>query len=148
MGNYTAKWDAEFVRFSDSVDVETRTIGVVVAVDNPMSLIRPGLRPPLTKGMFVKVLIAGHVQADRIVLPRTTIHEGKVYLVDADQRLRIQPVSVLFNQGPLSIIGEGLEAGQSVVVSDLVPAVSGMLLQTSNDVQLQADIEAAAKGTK
>jgi len=147
MGNYTATWDADFLRFSDSVDIQTRTIGVVVAVDNPMSLIRPGLRPPLTKGMFVKVLIAGHTQADRIVLPRTAIHEGKVYLVDAQQRLQIQPVSVLFNQGSLSIIGEGLEAGQSVVVSDLVPAVSGMLLQTSKDVQLQADIEAAAKGS-
>ena len=146
MGNYTATWDAEFVRFSDSIDVETRTIGVVVAVNNPMSLIRPGLRPPLTKGMFVKVLIAGHTQADRIVLPRTAIHEGKVYLVDSQQRLQIKPVNVLFNQGPLSIIGEGLEVGQNVVVSDLVPAVSGMLLQTSKDVQLQADIEAAAKG--
>jgi len=147
MGNYTATWDADFLRFSDSVDIQTRTIGVVVAVDNPMSLIRPGLRPPLTKGMFVKVLIAGHTQADRIALPRTAIHEGKVYLVDAQQRLQIQPVSVLFNQGSLSIIGEGLEAGQSVVVSDLVPAVSGMLLQTSKDTRLQAEIEAAAKGS-
>ncbi len=148
MGNYTANWNAKFVRFSDTVDVETRTIGIVVAVDNPMSLIRPGLRPPLTKGMFVKVLITGHTQADRIVLPRTAIHEGKVYLVDAQQRLLIKPVNVLFNQGSLSIIGEGLEAGQNVVVSDLVPAVSGMLLQTSMDVQLQADIEATAKGTR
>jgi hypothetical protein len=58
------------------------------------------------------------------------------------------PVNVLFNQGWLSVIEEGLEAGQRVVVSDMVPAVTGMLLQTSEDVPLQAAIEAAAKGTK
>ena len=150
MGSYTATWDAQFVRFSDSVDLETRTIGVVVAVDHPMRLVRPGLRPPLTRGMFVKVLIAGHVQPDRIVLPRTAIHEGKAYLVDAQQRLQIKPVQVLFNQGWLSVLAEGqgggLQAGQQIVVSDMVPAVSGMLLHTSEDTQLQAAIEAAAKG--
>ena len=146
MGSYTATWDAEFVRFSDGIDLETRTIGVVVAVDHPMRLVRPGLRPPLTRGMFVKVLIAGHVQPERMVLPRTAIHAGNVYVVDAQQRLQIKPVQVLFNQGWLSIIEEGLQAGQQIVVSDLVPAVTGMLLHTSEDTQLQAAIEAAAKG--
>lgn len=147
MGNHDAQWEAEFVRFSDSIDSETRTIGVVVAVEDPLSLVRPGLRPPLSKGMFVQVSIAGHTQADRIVLPRSAIHDSKVYLVDAEQRLRTQPVKVLFSQGSLSVIEEGVEAGQTVVVSDLVPAVDGMLLQTSTDDQMQAEIEANAKGT-
>ncbi len=148
MGNHTAQWDARFVRFSDSIDSETRTIGVVVAVNDIRSMIRPGLRPPLTKGMFVQVSITGHTQADRIVLPRSAIHAGKVYLVDAEQRLRTQQVKILFNQDSFSVIEEGVEAGQSIVVSDLVPAVEGMLLQTSKDDQLQAELEAAARGTK
>jgi len=148
MGNHTAQWDARFVRFSDSIDSETRTIGVVVAVDDILSMIRPGTRPPLTKGMFVQVSITGHAQADRIVLPRSAIHAGKVYLVDSEQRLRTQQVKILFNQDSFSVIEEGVEAGQTIVVSDLVPAVEGMLLHTSKDDQLLAELEAAARGTK
>lgn len=148
LGNHTAQWDARFVRFSDSIDSETRTIGVVVAVDDILSLVRPGLRPPLTKGMFVQVSITGHSQADRIVLPRSAIHDSKVYLVDSKQRLRIQQVKILFSQDSFSVIEDGVEAGQTIVVSDLVPAVEGMLLQASRDDKLQTELEAAARGTK
>ena len=44
-----AEWEAEFVRISDSVDPQTRTMGIVVAVDRPMQKIIPGVRPPLSK---------------------------------------------------------------------------------------------------
>ena len=47
-----ATWEASFVRFTDGVDNETRTMGVVVAVDHPLDLVIPGIRPPLSKGMF------------------------------------------------------------------------------------------------
>jgi RND family efflux transporter MFP subunit len=50
LGNHVAEWQAEFVRFSDTVDPETRTMGVVVAVDNPFEKVIPGYKPPLSKG--------------------------------------------------------------------------------------------------
>ncbi|MCU7886611.1 MAG: biotin/lipoyl-binding protein, partial [Candidatus Thiodiazotropha sp. (ex Lucinoma annulata)] len=49
MGTTIAEWEAEFVRFSDNVDPETRTMGVVVAVDKPFDKVKPGIRPPLSK---------------------------------------------------------------------------------------------------
>ncbi len=137
LGNYTATWDAEFVRFSDNVDAATRTIGVVVAVDKPLEKIKPGYRPPLSKGMFVQVTLSGRSQPGRLVIPRTAIHAGKVRLVDADQRLKIQPVERLYSQAGISVIKSGLAAGQQVVVSELVPAVAGMRLLPQPDTQLQ-----------
>ncbi len=146
MGGHVAEWQAEFVRFSDNVDAETRTMGVVVAVDDPLGKIEPGYRPPLSKGMFVQVIVRGHTQPQRIVLPREAIRAGRVYTVDAEQRLRSRQVEVLYSQGRLSVIGSGVQPGEQIVVSDLVPAVDGMLLQPEVDAELQQALRAAAGG--
>lgn len=145
LGNQVAEWEAEFVRFSDQVDPQTRTIGVVIAVDRPLHKAIPGRRPPLSKGMFVDVIIRGHTQADRLVVPRSAIRGGKAYVVGEDRRLQVRPVEVLFNQGPVSIVAEGVKPGEQVVVSDLVPAVAGMLLSTLRDDDLQAQLQAVAR---
>lgn len=130
MGNGEfATWDARFVRFSDRVDSQTRTLGVVVAVDNPLKKIIPGIRPPLSKGMFVEVEIAGHTQNDSIVIPRFALREGRVYVMNSENRLEIREVTRLYDQQAFSIIKSGLIAGDNLVLSDLVPAVEGMLLK-------------------
>ena len=130
MGNdQTARWDAAFVRFTDSVDSQTRTMGIVVAVENPMQKIIPGKRPPLSKGMFVEVAIAGRMQTDKIVIPRSSLHNGSAYVVDAQNRLDIRQVHKLYDQQDKSIIGEGLNDGEHLVLTDLIPAVQGMLLK-------------------
>ncbi|MBW9259448.1 MAG: efflux RND transporter periplasmic adaptor subunit, partial [Candidatus Thiodiazotropha sp. (ex. Lucinisca nassula)] len=127
-------------------DPDTRTMGVVVAVDRPFEKVIPGQRPPLSKGMFVQVLLKGKTQADRIILPRSTIKNGVVYLADENNRLQRQPVEILYNQGDISVIGNGIQPGQRVVISDLVPAVSGMLLQTVPDQQMEALLQERARG--
>ena len=137
----TASWDATFIRFTDGVDIQTRTIGVVVAVENPMQKIIPGERPPLTKDMFVEVSIAGHTQTDKIVIPRSSLRNGKAYVLDAQDRLEIREVQKLYDQQDKSIIGEGLNDGEQLVLTDLIPAVQGMLLQPilAKPISLPAD---------
>ncbi len=147
LGNHVAEWQAEFVRFSDHVDAETRTMGVVVAVDRPFDKIKPGYRPPLSKGMFVQVVLRGKSQAPRLVVPRATVRGGAVYVVDQDSRLRRRQVQVLFSQGDYSVIGKGLDRGERVLVSDLVPAVEGMLLEARLDEALSHELAAMGRGT-
>lgn len=144
MDNHVAEWDAHFLRFSDSVDSETRTMGVVIAVDKPFDKIIPGMRPPLSKGMFVQVMLRGPKQSGRILVPRSAIRNGRVNLVDGQNRLQVQDVEVLFQQGLFSVIKTGLNAGDRVLVSDLVPAVSGMLLNPQEDEQITAGLRAMA----
>lgn len=148
MGGSVAEWDAEFVRFSDQVDSATRSIGVVIAVDKPLEKTIPGQRPPLSKGMFVEVLIRGYPQADRLVVPRSAIRNGSIYVMDEGQRLQVRPVSVLFSVDGISVIERGLQAGETVVVSDLVPAVAGMLLAPKQDDAMQQSLLAAARGAQ
>lgn len=141
LGNHVAQWEAEFVRFADTVDAETRTMGVVVAVDRPFDKIKPGYRPPLSKGMFVKVILRGNYRSQRLVVPRAAVRAGVVYVADENNRLRRRPVQVLFSQGDVSVIDSGLADGERVVVSDLVPAVEGMLLQVQLDQALNQSLK-------
>ncbi len=146
LGNYQAEWEARFVRFDDAVDAQTRTMGVVVAVDGPYDKVIPGYRPPLSKGMFVQVVLRGKSHRARILVPRSAVRDGTVLVVDQDHRLRRRPVTVLFSQGQISVIEQGLTPGEQVLVSDLVPAVEGMLLQPTVDKKLVAVLTAAAEG--
>ncbi|MCP4076821.1 MAG: efflux RND transporter periplasmic adaptor subunit [Gammaproteobacteria bacterium] len=124
-----ANWKAKFLRFNDNVDSQTRTMGVVVEVDNPLQKIIPGKRPPLSKGMFVEVEIAGYPQSDSIVVPRSSIRNASAYTVDAENRLEVRAIQKRYDQGNQSIIKNGLKDGDLLVLTDLIPAVKGMLLK-------------------
>lgn len=145
LGDHVAEWDAEFVRVDDQVDPQTRTMGVVVAVDRPFDKVIPRMRPPLWKGMFVQVILRGHSFGSRVVLPRSAVRNEAVYLMDDDERLRRQPVEVLFDQDQWTVIARGVHPGDWVVLSDLIPAVPGMLLDARLDAELGAELTRLAQ---
>jgi len=140
-GDFAASWDARFDRISDMVDPQTRTLGLVVAVDEPYRSAVPGQRPPLTKNMYVEVEIRGAPQSGRIAVPRVALHRGPdgrdvVYLAGSEDRLEFRPVTLGPMQSDFVIVEDGLEGGERVVVSDLIPAIEGMLLAPRLDKAL------------
>jgi membrane fusion protein, multidrug efflux system len=66
-------------RISDTLDLKTRTVGIIVEVDRPYGDVRPGERPPLVKGLFVEVELRGRPAAGRLVIPRLALHAERVY---------------------------------------------------------------------
>ena len=84
---------------------------------------------------------------ERIVVPRSSIRAGTVFVVDKDSRLRRRAVQTLFSQGNISVIEEGLERGERIVVSDLVPAVDGMLLEVEVDEALSKALQTTEAGS-
>ncbi len=143
LGTDTASWPARFERISDAVDAATRTVGLVVTVDDVLGATVPGRRPPLTKGMFVRVVIRGRPLADRVVVPRHAVRDGAVWLADGDDRLARQPVTVAFEQAGASVIAEGLVGGERVVLTDVVPPVAGMSLAVHADADAAAALRRA-----
>ncbi len=124
-----AEWKARFVRVSELIDLKTRTVGIVVEVEKPYEGVRPGVRPPLLRGMFVEVEIRGPEIEGCVIVPREALHDGNVvYVVNSETRLEIREVEVAFVQFEEACIAKGLEDGESVVLSDLTPVVPGMLL--------------------
>ncbi len=150
-GDFAASWEARFDRISDMVDPQTRTLGLVVAVDEPYRSAIPGQRPPLTKNMYVEVEIRGARQAGRIAVPRVALHRGPdgrnvVYLADPEDRLAFRPVTLGPLQSDFVIVEKGLEGGERVVVSDLIPAIEGMLLAPRQDEALAEALAAQSSG--
>ena len=140
-----AIWEARVLRVSESIDATRQTLGVVVGVDNPYEKIVAGQRPPLLKGMYTAVNLMAP-QRLAMVIPRKALHEGRVYLADADDRLEIRVVDILFSQGDLVVVKAGLEVNERVVITDLTPVIGGMPLQAIEATQYETELEQHALG--
>ncbi|MDH3228590.1 MAG: efflux RND transporter periplasmic adaptor subunit [Alphaproteobacteria bacterium] len=145
-GELQVSWPARFVRIRESVDPSTRTAGVVVAVDEPYKFVEVGRRPPLAKNMFVEVELQGRPVPGRLVVPRAALHDGMVYVVGDGSRLERRPVQVGAHQSGFVIVDSGLAAGEIIVVTDLTPAIDGMLVDPVEDTALRDRLIAAATG--
>ncbi len=124
-GATAPSWDAQLLRIGEAIDPSRDTIGFTVQVENPYDGVILGKRPPLLRGLYVAVDFKAPLQ-NRLVIPRKSLHEGRVYLVNAEDKLEIRPVSVAFVQGDLVVIESGLVAGDRIITSDLVPVISGV----------------------
>ncbi len=139
-------WDGEVVRIGDAIDAKTRSVNVVVRVDEPYKNVGLGGQPPLTKGTFVKVLLVSDPVENRVVVPRSALSAGKLLVADGENRLRIRDVDIAFVQGNLAVIAKGAKPGERIVVSDLIYANDGMLLKTLEDTDLAEQMRAEAVG--
>ncbi|WP_404366206.1 efflux RND transporter periplasmic adaptor subunit [Marinobacter sp.] len=128
-----SRWPGRLTRVTSSLEPATRTVQAVITVDEPYRNANPPARPPLMRNMFVQTTIAAPTSDPVLVIPASAIHEGRVYLADGDNRLKRQRVKLAWKQGELAIISEGLEAGDRVILDDLLPAIEGMPLALRHD---------------
>lgn len=137
IGQDILTWPASMDRISNTIDQRTGMLGVIVRIDTAYSGAEPGYRPPLTKGMFVEVALKT-APVRGIVVPRNAIRNGKLLIVDDEDRLHWRPVSIGLMQESIALVTEGIDPGTRVVVSDLSPAIDGMLLTPIQDRALMA----------
>jgi multidrug efflux pump subunit AcrA (membrane-fusion protein) len=126
-------WPAKVLRMADSVDPRTRMIGIVVSVEGPYQNIVPGSRPPLIKGMYVEVLLESPPGPPMVVVPRSVLRGNRIPVVGPDQRLLLPQVVIDSLHPRFAVLKSGLEPGTKVVLSELLPAVKGMLLTSQLD---------------
>ena len=69
IGDQFVTWQGEVSRISDTIDPKTRTIGVIITVADAYRGARPGIRPPLAKGMFVEVMCWAQLPVRRLSSP-------------------------------------------------------------------------------
>lgn len=138
-------WQADVKRISDTVDPETRSIGIIVSVKDPYKFLKPGKKPPLIKGMFTKVQVRGPELENVILVPRNAIRDGQVKLVSEDSRLHYIPVEIDYVFRDIAAVRGALQAGAQIVVSDMTPAIEGMLIKPVEDLELRNRIDRLAK---
>lgn len=135
-----AVWEGEFRRTGESVDVATGALTVYVAVEQPYASMQPGVRPPLVPNLYCEVELQGHLWEDRYLLPMRALHNGRIYLVDSDGRLAFREIEVELAMDDFAVVSAGLTEGEMVVLTDLIPAIEGMLLEPHVDTNLEQQI--------
>ncbi|WP_457551074.1 efflux RND transporter periplasmic adaptor subunit [Desulfobacula sp.] len=128
-GEFPVVWDGSFSRTSESMDIKTGTLTIYITVEKPYENIIPGKRPPLVTNMYVEVELKGRSLPDRFVVPRSSVHDKKLYICNSDNRLDIRSVDIEFYMADVAVLSEGLKAGEILVLADLMPAIQGMRLK-------------------
>ncbi len=139
-------WKARIDRVASGIDPRTRTVQVVLAVDEPYRGARPPVRPPLVAGMFVEAHMSRPSGDPQLVVPMSAVHQGNVFLAAEGDRLRRQPVELGLVQRDLAVVTGGLRAGDRVILDDLVPAVEEMRLHVHHDQNAQLELAERAAG--
>lgn len=126
LGGEEIEWLARLVRTEGEIDLETRMLNVVARVKDPYARHAKG-RAPLPVGLFVRAEIEGRRLDEAYVLPTVALRDaGRVFLVDADGRLRFRQVEVVRRDADEVLIGAGLFPGDRVIVSPLPNVTEGM----------------------
>ena len=121
------QWQGTITRTDASIDQRSRVMYAVAEIRDPFVPDLDSGRPPLMIGQFVEAELAGREQADAIVLPRTALRpQNRLWVLDAEDWIRIVPVSVLQSEERQVVVQGEVEAGNRVVVSTLSVVTPGM----------------------
>lgn len=106
--------------------------GTVILVDNQINAQTATIRlkasfpndaRALWPNQFVKMRLLLATRKGARVVPAAAVQRGPqgqfVYVVGADQKAAVQPVTIERTEGDLAIVGKGLEPGQQVVVDGI-----------------------------
>ncbi|HSH83606.1 MAG TPA: hypothetical protein VK979_00385 [Guyparkeria sp.] len=141
-------WPARIVRVSAGLDPATRTLPVVLAIDEPYRSASPPQRTALVPETFVEGVLSIRSSKPRLVVPSHAIHEGELYLVDEQNRLQRRSVTISSPQDGWVIVHSGLQPGERVIIDDPIPAIDGMPLNARHDPDAEQRLIDRASGSK
>ncbi|MFT4632193.1 MAG: RND family efflux transporter MFP subunit [Candidatus Pseudothioglobus sp.] len=128
-GGADHQWQAKVVRTEGELDPKTRMVTVVARVDRPYKIV--GDKPPLAVGLFVDARIHGKIADNISIIPRAALHQNnQVLVVDVDDKLHFQDVTILRIIDDQAYISAGLNAGDRLCISVLDNPLEGMSVRT------------------
>jgi RND family efflux transporter MFP subunit len=126
-------WRGRVARIKAMMDERTRTLPMVIEIDETPATERPqnpfGLRP----GMFVTIRIKGKKIQNVFVLPRYLVYPGDVVYTVKDDTLKSNMVKILRGYKDTVIIGDGLSEGALIVKSPLSSPMDGMRVRVRTE---------------
>lgn len=131
-GGRGSTWRARIVRSEGVVDTESRVVYLVARIQDPYRRTPgDGRNPePLEIGTFVSAEIQGRRLTNVYPIPRTALAGGdRLVMVDAESKLRIRPVEVVWGNRDTAYVRAELEPPVRVVTSALEAPVDGMAVR-------------------
>lgn len=109
-------WNGKVSRINGIIDPLTQTIQLYVSISGS----------DLQEGMYLEATITGKGRVDAMEVPRNLlIDNSKLYGVDADSNLYLEPVSVV-HKTRNTVVVQGFKQGAWILVKPIPGAYSGM----------------------
>jgi multidrug efflux pump subunit AcrA (membrane-fusion protein) len=115
------------------MDERTRTLPMVIEVDEPGIDDQTKTYFRLRPGMFVSIKIKGKNIKQAFVLPRYVVYPGDVVYTVKDHHLKIKQVNIIRRFKDLVIINEGLTEGELIVKTPLSSVKDGMRVRLETE---------------
>lgn len=123
------RWSGMLVRASPEADSRSRTVEVFVEVENSSG------STPLLPGTFVYSQIEGREYTNTMLIPRETVVDGAVFVVDESNIARKKAVRLGRRFQSLVMVMQGLEEGDQLVLTnlDIVQDGKPVVIQETSD---------------
>jgi multidrug efflux pump subunit AcrA (membrane-fusion protein) len=115
------------------MDQKTRTLPMVIEVDESAIGGQKKNSFRLRPGMFVTIKIKGKEINEAFVVPRYVVYPGDVVYTVKGNHLKIKEVNILRSYKDLVIINEGLSEGELIVKTPLSSVKDGMSVRLKTD---------------
>ena len=126
-------WNGRVARVKAKMDEKTRTLPMVIEVDEMTTTGKQNSSFGLRPGMFVTIKIKGREVEEAFVLPRYVVYPGDVVYTVKDNHLKIKEVNILRSYKDSVIINDGLSEGDQIVKTPLSGAVDGMVVRLKTE---------------
>ena len=113
-------------------DQQTRTLTVAVRVDAETATKKNLRSLPLVEGMFCSVEIPGRTLHKVFRLPRQAVSFENTVYTAVDNRLKTVPVEMVRIDGEYCYVAQGLNVGDTVVITRLIDPLENALLEITS----------------
>jgi multidrug efflux pump subunit AcrA (membrane-fusion protein) len=120
-------------RIKAQLEEKTRTLPVVIEVNENLAAGTNQSTFRLRPGMFVAVKIKGREINRAFVLPRHVVYPDDVVYVVRDDHIEITPVNILRSYKESVIVDRGLSDGDLIVKTPLSFVTDGMTVRLKTD---------------
>ncbi|MDO6720408.1 efflux RND transporter periplasmic adaptor subunit [Psychrosphaera sp. 1_MG-2023] len=114
-GNFSYTRQAVISRDSGRIDSDTRMSHLVVEINDPYSL--KSDQPKVMFGSYVQVSFDGAPLNNVFRLSQDLVSNRKVWIIDEDNKLRVNKVEVVREEGEIYLIGSGLNENDKIVTT-------------------------------
>ena len=126
-------WSGHVARVKAMMDERTRTLPMVIEVDELATDGQKKNSFRLRPGMFVTIKIKGKEIDQAFVVPRHVVYPGDVVYTVKDNQLKIKAVTILRSYKDSVIIIEGLSEGELIVKTPLSSVKDGMSVRVKTE---------------
>ena len=130
------RWSAKIIRTEGIVDENSRVTFAVAQIIDPYRTNQTLVATDsaiLPVGTYVTAEIAGVTMDNLMRVPREILRgQNQLMIVDADSKLRIRDISVLYTDKTYAYIDAGVVEGERVILTAIESPINGMRVRTTD----------------